>query len=765
MERKLFNEGWLFHKGGGTSLESIMNPQLEPREVTLPHDAMIAEHREPENATGNATGYYPYRTVHYTKDFELQELSCAYYLKFEGVYKNTAVYVNGCLAAQHINGYTPFIVNITAYLKKGKNSMKVLVRNGVPTSRWYTGTGIYRDVWLYQGGGLYIVPDGVKISTLEADSEVAVLSIKTTIANRENIVREICLRQKISGVEVNAPVTILPGETKVVTLRMELHEPKLWSAEIPYLYDCETELVGFDKEYTRFGIRTLSLDAKRGLRINGECIKLKGGCIHHDHGIVGAIEHQALTLRRIRKLKEAGYNAIRCAHFPASSTVLDACDELGMLVMLELCDAWTQPKIDFDYSADFACHWKEDTESMVSLAFNHPSVIFYSIGNEIGEVSDPHEVQYGRKICDTIRALDPSRYITNCINIALALMDRIPELAVKAGADINSIMNGDQGELVRLMASKEIGEPLEEAFSYLDVAGYNYASYRYESDVNQYSQRIIVGAECYPGALYENWSLCEKLSQVIGDFGWAAWDYLGEAGVGQHRYGEATDYDLYGAYPWRTAGCGDFDLIGDRRPISYWREIVWGHRAAPYISVQDPAHFGQKQSPTRWGWSDAERSWNFRGFEGKPIVVEVYSGAEEVELLCNGKSFGRQKPVQCRAFFETVYEPGELTAVNYKNGAESGRNRLITATYDIHIETNNCGNGITEIRLVDENGTLNPDARLTLKAAVEGDMEILGFGTADPKNEENYFDRSIKTYRGKALIVTRGDGVLRIEGE
>ena len=765
MERKLFNDGWLFHKGGGTSLESIMNPQLEPRKVTLPHDAMIAEYREPENATGNATGYYPYRTVHYTKDFELQKLSGAYYLKFEGVYKNTAVYVNGCLAAQHINGYTPFTVDITAYLKKGKNSVKVLVRNGVPTSRWYTGTGIYRDVWLYQGGSLHIVPDGVKISTLEADSEVAVLSIKTTIANRENANRKICLRQKISGVEVNAPVTILPGETKVVTLRMELHEPKLWSAETTYLYDCETELVGFDKEYTRFGIRTLFLDAKRGLRINGECIKLKGGCIHHDHGIVGAIEHQALTLRRIRKLKEAGYNAIRCAHFPASSTVLDACDELGMLVMLELCDAWTQPKIDFDYSAEFAYHWKEDTESMVSLAFNHPSVIFYSIGNEIGEVRDPHEVQYGRKICDTIRALDPFRYITNCINIALALMDRIPELAVKAGADINSIMNGDQGELVRLMASKEIGEPLEEAFSYLDVAGYNYASYRYESDANLYPQRIIVGAECYPGALYENWSLCEKLPQVIGDFGWAAWDYLGEAGVGQHRYGEATDYDLYGAYPWRTAGCGDFDLIGDRRPISYWREIVWGHREAPYICVQDPAHFGQKQSPTRWGWSDAERSWNFRGFEGKSIVVEVYSDAEEVELFCNNKSLGRQNPVQCKTFFETIYELGELTAVNYKNGAESGRDRLITATYDVHIERNDCGNGITEISLVDEYGTLNPDVNLTLKAAVEGDMEILGFGSANPKNEENYFDRSIKTYRGRALIVTRGDGVLRIEGE
>ena len=172
---------------------------------------------------------------------------------------------------------------------------------------------------------------------------------------------------------------------------------------------------------------------------------------------------------------------------------------------------------------------------MVDLAYNHPSVAFYSIGNEIGEVSNAHEAQYGRAICERIRARDPGRYLTNCVNIALALMDRIPSLAVKAGADINSIMNGNAEELAKLMASKEVGEPLEEAFSYLDVAGYNYATYRYAADVEEYPHRIIVGAECYPGALYENWELVEKLPQLIGDFGWCAWDYLGEAGVGQHR--------------------------------------------------------------------------------------------------------------------------------------------------------------------------------------------------------------------------------------
>ena len=505
------------------------------------------------------------------------------------------------------------------------------------------------------------------------------------------------------------------------------------------------------------------MDAAHGLRVNGESVKLRGGCIHQDHGIVGGIEHRALTFRRIRKLKEAGYNAVRCAHFPTSRTVLEACDELGMLVMLELCDAWTTPKVDFDYSAYFLSHWKEDAAAMVELAFHHPSVILYSIGNEICEVSDPHEAQYGRQICDHIRALDPTRYLVNCVNPVLSLMDRIPELAVKAGADINSILNGNAGELAKLMASREIGEPLEEAFSYLDVAGYNYATFRYEADAAQYPHRVMLGAECYPDALYENWKLCEKLPQLIGDFGWTAWDYLGEAGVGQHRYGEAIGYDLYGVYPWRTANCGDFDLIGDRRPVSYWRQIVWGLRKEPYIAAQDPAHYGEKQSPTRWGWSDALRSWNYRGYEGKPVVVEVYSDADEVELLVNGRSVGKQRTERCKALFDTVYEPGELTAIHIRNGKNAEQDRLMTASDNVHIEQTDLGNGIVELSALDENGLLNPEAVLTISAETNGARTMLGFGSADPKSEENYFDKTIKTYHGRALIVTRGDGELEIE--
>ena len=763
MQKKSFNTGWLFFHGSGTALERTLGGEQTPIPVTLPHDAMILEKRDPHTPAGNASGYYPAKTVHYTKAFTVDDPSCATYLEFEGIYHNASVFINGCLAAQHPNGYTAFTVDVSPFLKQGTNTVKVLVRNGAPSSRWYTGTGIYRDVWLLKGGNVHIAPNGVKITVAEANAEAASLLIQTTIVNRESSTKTLILRHRIGDAEISAPVTLLSGEAKTVTLRFTLANPKLWSTDDPFLYDCETAIEGLDEAHTRFGVRTLSLDTVRGLRINGEPVRLRGGCIHQDHGVIGAVEHRALTKRRIKKLKDAGYNAVRCAHFPTSRTVLEACDEVGMLVMLELCDAWTTPKMDADYSADFLSHWQEDAEAMVALARNHPSVIIYSIGNEISEVSTPQEAQYGRQICDHIRSLDATRYLTNCVNPVLSLMDRIPELAVKAGADVNSILNGNAEALAALMASREIGEPLAEAFSYLDIAGYNYATFRYEADAEQYPHRMMVGAECYPGALYENWQLCEKLPQLIGDFGWAAWDYLGEAGVGQHRYGEALDYDLYGAYPWRSANCGDFDLIGDRRPVSYWRQIVWGLRKEPYLAVQDPAHYGEKQSPTRWGWSDALRSWNHWDYKGKPIVVEVYSDADEVELLVNGRSVGKQKTERCKALFEPVYEPGELTAINIRDGKRAEQDRLMTASDEVHLEQTDLGGGIIELSVMDKEGILNPEAVLTITAETKGERSILGFGSADPKSEENYFDKTILTWHGRALIVTRGDGELEIE--
>ncbi|MBR2810402.1 MAG: DUF4982 domain-containing protein [Solobacterium sp.] len=762
MKKERFNGDWLFHPGIGTALEKTIHGEAAIEKVTLPHDAMIHQKRDEHASAGNASGYYPYVSACYAKTFPVADVSETLFLEFEGIYKNASVYLNGSLIAQHANGYTPLLADISQSVRQGSNSLKVLVRNSVPSARWYCGSGIYRDVWLYRGKDVCIVPHGVKVTVLHADQKAAELTISTEIINRLRTQVSVQLVHRIENEEIRTTVTMNPYESKTVTLRFCIKDPRLWNPETPALYECHTELCGYDAETVRFGIRTLSLDPFRGLRINGEGIRLRGGCIHQDHGIIGGIEHEAMTFRRIRKLKEAGYNAIRCAHFPTSRTVLEACDELGMLVMMELCDAWTLPKVEGDYACEFRRDWKQDTEDMVKLAYNHPSVIIYSIGNEISEVSDPHEVQYGQQICSLIRSLDQTRYTTNCINIILAMMDRIPELARRTGADINSILNGNMEELYKVLASKEMGEPLEEAFSQTDIAGYNYAAFRYETDIQNDPQRVILGTECYPSSLYENWQLCLKHPQIIGDFGWAAWDYLGEAGVGQHRYGEGDNNDLYGKYPWRSAGCGDFDLIGNRRPVSYWRQIVWGLRKEPYIAVQHPAHYGEKQSPTKWGWSDAERRWNYRGQEGKPVIVEVYSDAEEVELHINGRLVGKEKTVRDKAFFTTVFEPGTIRAVNIRNGQPAETDELVSASYTVHIEQKEA-EGIVEFAVMDDRGILNPDVTMTLTVRKDNSPELLGLGSANPESEENYFDRTVKTWQGRAMAVIHGTGKLRIE--
>ena len=262
-------------------------------------------------------------------------------------------------------------------------------------------------------------------------------------------------------------------------------------------------------------IRKLQLDTKYGLRINGVETKLRGGCIHHDLGVVGAADFRKLEQRRIRRLKEAGYNAIRSAHFPASKTLLEVCDEEGMLVMNEFSDAWTGAKTDFDYSVFFEQCWQQDVEAMVTTSYDHPSVILYSIGNEIPECANGVEVQWGKKLADKIRTLDASRYITNGVNLPLSIMDQIPAMAAKEGmisspTEINTLLNGGMEIIVKLMASKSVGEAVDEACSHLDIVGHNYATYRYGPDMNFYPHRVMVGSETYPGALDSNWEMVES---------------------------------------------------------------------------------------------------------------------------------------------------------------------------------------------------------------------------------------------------------------
>ena len=468
----------------------------------------------------------------------------------------------------------------------------------------------------------------------------------------------------------------------------------------PHLYTGHATLLDgddvVDEESTTFGIRSLAVDAERGLRINGEPVLLRGACVHHDNGVIGAATIDRADERRVELLRAAGFNAIRSAHQPMSKAMLAACDRLGMLVMDETFDMWMQTKSEDDYALRFADWWEADVEAMVRKDVNHPSVIFYSIGNEVPDGSTPAGLHLGRALADKVRALDDTRFVTQAVTGLLVggpeLFDEIRDAATATGTDEDTGINTATMNLAdymhSAMRSPVVADKTSEAFSYLDVAGYNYMSTRFELDRELFPQRVIVATESQPPTVDTDWAGVLRNPNVIGDFTWTGWDYLGEAGIGRIEYGEQPSAlgmaAFGGAYPWLTARCADIDITGHRLPQSYYREIVFGRRTDPYLAVQRPEHHGKTvvhSSP--WSWSDVVSSWSWDGHEGAPVVVEVYADADEVELSVNGRSLGRQPAGaehRFRAEFETAYEPGVLAAVAWRDGHEIGRAELRSAT-------------------------------------------------------------------------------------
>lgn len=797
MNRSSFNDNWTVGPKSGFFSE-ITGKSVQPQSVTLPHDAMIArKRRKPGEGGGeghhlNSIGYYPEGEYDYKKTFFVPE---AYKdkrvtIEFEGVYANAMVYVNGDFAGQYPNGYTNFYIKVDRFLKYGEdNEIKVVAMN-YKDSRWYTGAGIYRNTKLIVGNLVHISLDGVKVSTPDIDPDRAVLSIATVVENEGLHTRTVNVHTEIvdaDGIVVAgdiAPTTIFAGENATLRQRLYVKLPKLWSVDDPNLYTCRTRIVDggelFDEEATTFGIRSLSLDPDRGLRINGEVVKLRGACIHHDNGVIGAATIDRAEERRVQLLKQAGFNALRSAHNPMSKALLDACDRLGMLVMDESYDMWTSTKSDHDYALHFPVWWERDIEAMVDKDFNHPSVILYSIGNEIPETGRSVDSVWGRKLAEKIRSLDPTRFVTNSINFMVAIMDEFKKMRGDSGSQrgdegINTMMNNMKNMMAAITSSELATTKTAESFAYVDIAAYNYADARYVQDRERFPNRVIVGGETYAENIDKNWKLVKENGHVIGDFTWTGWDYLGEAGVGKTTYDPSElASGAFGFYPWYIAWCGDIDITGNRRPVSYYREIVFGLRRDPYVAVQRPEHYGKQAITSMWGWSDSVSSWSWNGFEGKPVKVDVYADAEEVELLLNGKSIGKAAVGEAQRYkteFETVYEPGELVAVAYAGGRETGRMTLRSAIGEVRlkaeadravIEASDKDLSFVAISLVDGNGNLYNTADRKVAVRVEGPGLLQGFGSANPKSEENFFDTERTTFDGRALAVVRPTGSGRI---
>ena len=779
MRVEKINLGWTIQQGEPARIPMM---PVQTRPVDLPHDFMIEGDVNPKSNNGPNTGYYDGGTYTYTKqldipaDWEGQRVL----VYFDGVFGETRVILNGHTMALHHYGYTPFAVDLTPQLKFGAvNRLAVTVSNDhEPNSRWYSGGGIYRDVFLLRSPMTHLAPDGLYLHTDHILNGDAFVIAEATVEN--HTARDFCgwvdFTAKDSTAQGKIRVFVPAGETKSCRTQLCIENAKLWDIDDPNLYEVEAALIAengdmLDGAETVFGVRTVSVDAKNGFVLNGRTVKLKGGCLHHDNGILGAASFFDAEYRKLKAHKDNGFNAIRCAHNPASSVFLEACDRLGLVVIEEAFDTWHMSKNLHDFSMHFAAEWRTELESFIRRDRNHPSIVMWSIGNELPEQGGLSEgYRISAELAEAARALDSTRPICGALCSFFSGLDDDDTAAFwKSLMEDPAALSGGLSNLDSNFG-KAIWNNRTEAFAApWDVVGYNYLGYHYEEAGKLFPNRVICCTESKPREMLAYWRDVEKYPYLIGDFVWTSQDYIGEAGIGKvlHTTPEAAAQAArglhYAEYPWRTAGAGGFDLLGFEKPEMAYRRIVWGSRET-YLAVRDPRYHGEVEILGRYAWTDCAHSWTWPVEAGSPVTVEVYSSAPEVELLLNGASLGRAATNENRAVFETSYCPGELTAISFDGEKEISRDTLrsggAAAGIRIRAEKENLpANGenicFATVEVVDADGNLVPYAENEMTVEVTGAAKLLAFGSARPKTEENYISASVKAYKGRALAVLR----------
>jgi hypothetical protein len=646
----------------------------------------------------------------------------------------------------------------------------------LPNSRWYSGSGIYRPVKLVIGNKKHIEWQGVRITTLSYNP--ARIRVETKAIGNE-----------ISVEILSQGVSVAAGSGADVEL--EIPEAKLWSDETPYLYECRVTLSEngtiLDEVTESFGIRKVEW-SPRGLFINGKETLLRGGCIHHDNGILGAATWDKSEERRVRIMKELGYNAIRSSHNPASDALVSACDKYGIYLMDETFDMWYVRKSKYDYGRDFKENWKCDVKAMVDRDYNHPSVIMYSIGNEVSEPGKPEGVKQGKEIISYIKELDDSRAVTGGMNLMIMTnyskgkgqYDNVDQETVKSAEEATRAETKNGSLFFNTLASligpgmnkagnsdkaDKVTSPILDA---LDIAGYNYASGRYPLEKTKHPNRIVLGSETFPYEIYKNWEMVKKYPYLVGDFMWTAWDYLGEAGIGAWSYTGGMPFNR--PYPFLLGGAGVIDILGNPDICCRYAQLVWNRTEEPVIGVRPVNHPGIRVSKSVWRGTNAVESWSWKNCDGNKAVVEVYAKAPVVELFINGKSQGKKKTKEYQAIFKTTYRFGTITAVAYDaSGREAGQKELHSALGKIRIqavpEETEIKTGeivYIPVSLVGENGVVESNADTKLKVSVKGG-ELLAFGSANPCTEECYDAGCFTTYHGRALAIIRATKPGKVE--
>nr|WP_319512684.1 sugar-binding domain-containing protein [uncultured Draconibacterium sp.] len=748
-----FDMQWKFKLG---DLSQAADPKFDDaswRTLNLPHDWSIEGDFDPSNPAGNDGAYLPTGIAWYRKQFTVptswsnKKVS----IYFEGVYMNSEVFINGHSLGVYPYGYSSFYYDLTPHLNiGGENTIAVRIDNSQQKNcRWYSGSGIYRHVSMIVTDPVHIAQWGVSISTPTISKQEATVEIKTTLKNETSSPQEITLSTQIADKVQNTAgsseikVELLPNSEKEILQNIIVENPALWTPETPNLYNATISLKKgeqtIDKTENTFGIRSIEFSAENGFLLNGEKVLLNGGCVHHDNGCLGAAAFDRAEERKVELLKEAGFNAVRTSHNIPSEAFLDACDRLGLLVIDEAFDGWREMKSAFtplkhDYSTLFDKWWKTDVQVMVKRDKNHPSIIMWSIGNEIIERTKPEAVETARKLAAAVKEIDTTRPVTSAMT------------------------TWGQGW--------EIFDPL---MAEHDVCGYNYQLHEAKADHKRVPSRIIYQSESYPKDAFFCWDLVDKNPYIIGDFVWTAIDYLGESGIGRWYYegdvpGEHWHRDLY---PWHAAYCGDIDLTGWRKPISHYRNLLYNDTEKLYMAVREPEKEGSKIITTMWGTWPTWESWTWPGHEGNEIEVEIYSKYEKVRLYCNNKLIGEKatgRNEEFKALFTLPYETGTIKAAGVSGDKEMESTILTTAdnasviklTADrTEIDADGQDLSFITVEMTDANGQLDPNAANRLHFEIEGPGTIIAVANSDIKDTDPYVATSRKAFKGRAMVVVR----------
>ncbi len=767
--------------------------------VSLPHDWSIASAPNPKNPGGAGEGFYPGGIGWYRKAFfapgswQGKRVS----VEFDGVYQHATVYLNGKRLGFHAYGYTSFRFDLTPSLRYGgSNILAVRVDNSAqPNSRWYSGSGIYRHVRLVVTAPIHIAHWGVFVTTPQVSSTRAHVAIQTQLVSRSTAPAHLTLETTLidsAGRSVGvarSTFDLAPQQGTTEQQTIAVSNPSLWSPTSPTLYRAISTLrtsssspaaggSALDRVETPFGIRSLAWSAQTGLLLNGMPIKLHGGSVHHDNGPLGAAAFDRAELRRVQLLKADGMNAVRTAHNPPSPAFLDACDRLGLLVLDEPFDVWEAHKVKFDYATDFDQNWKRDIASMVRRDRNHPSIVIWGIGNEIPELETPKGAPLAHQLIARLRSFDTTRPLT------LAF----PGTTTKPNAAA--------------------------VFSQLDITGYNYSILpTWASDHQAIPSRLMLTTESYPSKAFPLWQISHDHPFILGDLTWTAMDYLGESGIGAWSYvtpdqarqitsmmamlgnttfvdqlftGMAEGKDMTVAmskgstpeqkalasvfshgFPWHAADCGDIDLIGNRKPQSFYRDIIWNGGDRLYTTVRLPAPPGKAIVAVGWAVYPTLPSWTWHGHEGQTLDIEVYSHADQVRLYLNGRLLGQQ-PTGVAQQFQTVfhvpYQPGTLKAIALRNGHPVAEQtltttgpatglRLIPDRTTLHADGEDLA--FVQVEAVDAHGQPVLDAAQNLHFTVTGPATIAAVGNADQRDSSPYQGTERKLYQGRALVILR----------